>query len=296
MTQTLSGQPVAAPAAGAEPDELDRLAGQVDAAVAAVGGLGEAERAKALELKAAVEAFHKAALTTLVRRLRADPRGKELLFELVDDPLVHAMFAMHGIVRADLATRVARVIEHVRPYMRSHGGDVELVEVRDRVAYVRLHGACNGCSMSAVTLREGVDEALRANVPEIAGVEVLPSDPGPARIMPESIGVRSQAAGWVAGPPLEQVPPGSMCRLDTEQASVLIINHQDQLSAYRNACAHQGLPLDGGLLDPQAGTLTCPWHGFCFDTTSGECLTAPQAQLESFPLRVEAGRIWVLPK
>ena len=57
-----------------------------------------------------------------------------------------------------------------------------LPEVRDAIVYVRLHGSCNGCSMAAVTLREGVEEALRANVPEIAGVEVVPSEPGPALV------------------------------------------------------------------------------------------------------------------
>jgi len=286
MTQTQ-------PAPAETLDELDRLASRVDRAAAVAEQLDAPAAAAARELKEAIEAFHKSALTTIVRRLKDDPRGKELLFELVDDPLVRAMLAMHGIVRADITTRVRRVIDMVRPYMRSHGGDVELVEVRDAVVYVRLHGSCNGCSMAAVTLREGVEEALRANVPEIRGVETVPTEPGPALIMLESIGVADRAAGWAEGPAAADVPPGSMRRMDTPEASVLLVNRDGLLSAYRNACAHQGLPLDGGLFDAESGTLTCPWHGFCYDTASGECLTAPQAQLEPFPLRVEGGRIWV---
>lgn len=86
-----------------------------------------------------------------------------------------------------------------------------------------------------------------------------------------------------------------MISFTTGQTSVLIVNLENRLSAYRNACAHQGRPLDSGVLDPANGTLTCPWHGFCFDVTSGECLTAPQAQLEPFPLRVVDGMIWVRP-
>jgi len=113
--------------------------------------------------------------------------------------------------------------------------------------------------------------------------------------MPEAIGVRDRMAGWVAGPPAASLPDGSAARLDTELASVLLLNLGGHLSAYRNACAHQGLPLDGGLLDPDTGTITCPWHGFCYDGATGECLTAPQAQLERFPLRVEDGLIWVRP-
>ncbi|MFQ3660875.1 MAG: NifU family protein [Chloroflexaceae bacterium] len=274
---------------------LESLAEEVDRAMAEVRALDEGTRGKAIALQRAVEAFHRAGLTTIIQRLKADPRGKELLFELVDDPLVYALFAMHGLVRLDLATRVTQVLEMVRPYMQSHGGDVELVEVRDETVFVRLHGACNGCSMSAITLREGVEEALLSQIPELRRVEVLPNQPGPGLILPEAIGVRGASAetGWTRGPRVEEVPPGTMVTLRAGAVEALIVNLNHRLSAFRNACAHQGRPLDGGLLDPDAGTLTCPWHGFCFDAGSGECLTAPQAQLERFPLRVEEGVIWV---
>ncbi|MCU0495692.1 MAG: NifU family protein [Chloroflexaceae bacterium] len=276
-------------------DELDTLARRVDAALEAARKLDVPARQVALELKEALEAIHKAGLTHIVRHLKADPRGKELLFELVDAPLVYALFAMHGIVKADLATRVLRVIDAVRPYMQSHGGDVELVEVQGSTAFVRLHGACNGCSMSAVTLREGVEEALKHNVPEITAVEVVPNEPGPALIGLDSIGINDKSAGWLRGPALADVPPGSLRRIKQDDVDVLLINLDNRLSAYRNECAHQGRPLHDGLFDPESGTITCPAHGFCFDAASGECFTAPQAQLESFPLRVEDGYIWVRP-
>jgi nitrite reductase/ring-hydroxylating ferredoxin subunit len=47
------------------------------------------------------------------------------------------------------------------------------------------------------------------------------------------------------------------------------------------------------MLDLTNGTLTCPWHGFCFDATSGECLSAPGVQLEQLPLRIDDGDVWV---
>jgi Fe-S cluster biogenesis protein NfuA len=190
--------------------ELETLAQQVDAAWSEVQKLADGDRSKATDLRQAIEAFHKAGLTRIVRRLKEDPQGKALLFELVDDPLVYALFSMHGIVRADLTTRVSRVVDMVRPYMRSHGGDVELAEVRGTTAFVRLSGACNGCSMSAVTLRNTVEEALREHVPEITAVEVVPNEPGPALIMPDAIGVAGGRVGWVQGLPLADVPPGTM--------------------------------------------------------------------------------------
>lgn len=276
-------------------DEFDALAERVDQAVNEVRTLDEAGQAKALALKSAIEAFHKMGLTKIVQRLKADPRGKELLFELVDEPSVYALFAMHGLVRADLPTRVSRVIDMVRPYMQSHGGDVELVNVNGETVWVKLHGACNGCSMSAVTLRNGVEEALREHVPEIKQIEVMPNDPGPAIIPLEAIGVAPKEAGWLKGPRVEDISESRPYRLDTAETSLIIVRLGQQLAAYRNQCAHQALPLDGGMLDAEAGTLTCPWHGFSYDVRTGECFTAPQAQLEAFPLRVEEGYVWVRP-
>lgn len=277
-------------------DELEQAAARVDAAVAAVAKLEPAAQTAAAELKQAIEAFHKLALTTIVRRLKQDPRGKELLLELVEDPVVYALLVMHGIVRADPLTRARRVLDGARPYMQSHGGDAELVDVRDGVAYVRLHGSCNGCSLSAFTLRKHVEEALLREVPEITRLEVVNDQATPAILRAEAQEAPAIEKGWLRGPAVAEVPPGQMVSVATERGSVLIVNLANRLSAYRNACAHQGRPLDGGMLDSDAGTLTCPWHGFCFDVQSGECLTAPQAQLEPFPLRVVDGIIWVRPQ
>lgn len=275
---------------------LETLAERVDKAIQEVEKLSDAEKSKALDLKQAIEDFHKAGLTKIVQRLKNDPRGKELLFELVDVPEVYALLLMHGIVRPSLSMRVQQVIDSVRPYMQSHGGDVELVEVREQTVYLRLHGACNGCSMSAVTLREGVEEALRENVPEVQQIEVLPNEPGPAMIALDAIPVvPGLQTGWIAGPKVEAVQNGQPYRLDTPEASIVILRLNDKLVAFRNECAHQALPIDGGIVDMQNGTLTCPWHGFCYDALSGECLSSPQAQLESFPLRVQDGVIWIRP-
>jgi nitrite reductase/ring-hydroxylating ferredoxin subunit/Fe-S cluster biogenesis protein NfuA len=289
--------PAPAPAATSEAD-LNRLAGAIDRALEGVAKLDDDDRLAANRLKDAVEDLQKHVLTTIVRRLKSDPRGKELLFELVDDPAVRMAFAMHGIIKADVTTRAARAIEEIRPYAHSHGGDVELVEVRDRVAYVRLHGTCNGCSMSSVTLQKGVREALAERVPEIEGIEVVEDQEasGPTLIPLESVDLLDEK-GWVEGPAAEAVEAGRMYHLEGEADGaaydVILVRLDDGLHAYRNACAHQGRPLDRGHLD--GDTVVCPWHGFRFDLTSGECMTVPHAQLEPFPLRVEEGVVWVRP-
>lgn len=67
--------------------------------------------------------------------------------------------------------RVEKAIEKVRPFLQRDGGDVELVDIVDGVVKVRLKGACGGCPMSQMTLREGIGRALKKDVPEIVRVE-----------------------------------------------------------------------------------------------------------------------------
>ncbi|HEV2637781.1 MAG TPA: NifU family protein [Actinocrinis sp.] len=297
----------------AEPEpSFERLAMRVDDAVKALAALDGPARAVAEELKAAVEAVHRAGLVTIVRRLRSEEATRPALYELVDDPTVHLLLSLHGIVRPDPVTLATRVLTQVRPQLQSHGGDVALVRIEGPVAYVRLEGACNGCSMSSVTLRHLVEEALVGGVPGITTVEVLPGEPSPALIPLSALRIGPGAAdpdglaadGWVKAAAVGELAEGKISTLSLGAApgtrsrsalaaGVIVVNIGNRLTAYGNACAHEGMPLDNALLDATNGTLTCPWHGFCYDALSGECLSAPGAHLEQLPLRVEAGDVWI---
>ena len=298
--------------AGVDESELDRLAGSLDEAMARLPELDPVARQTTTGVLDSLNGLHKAGLTTIVRRLKEDPRGKELLFELVDDPGVRMLLMMHGIIRPDPMTVARQVLDRVRPGLQSHGGDVELVSVAGGIAQVRLQGACNGCSMAAVTMREGVEAALVAGVPGVTAVEVLAADPTATLIPLSSIGVGPPAgddspsaddaglveAGWVRALAAERVPVGTLQAVtldpgDGRGVEAIVVNAAGQLAAYVNECAHQGLPLDNAMVDAVQGTLTCPWHGFCYDSTTGECMTMPGAQLEQLPLRLEAGFVWV---
>jgi Fe-S cluster biogenesis protein NfuA/nitrite reductase/ring-hydroxylating ferredoxin subunit len=280
---------------------FEELARRVDNAVTALQGLEPSARAVAEELKAAIEAIHRAGLVTIVRRMRADDAARSVLFDLVDDPVVHLLLALHEIVRPDPMTQATKALNAVRPQLQGHGGDVTLVRIEDQTAFVRLQGACNGCSMSSVTLRNLVEKALVEGVPAITGVEVLANEPEPTLISADSLfAVRHPAEeGWAPAAAADDVPDNDFIAVDLaapgsgQQVSVLLVNLNRQLTAYVNECAHEALPLDNAVLDTDNGTLTCPWHGFCYDAASGECLTAPAAQLEQLPLRVDNGRIWV---
>ena len=280
---------------------FEELAKRVDDATSALQGLDPDARKVAEEIKAAIEAIHRAGLVTIVRRMRADDAARSVLFNLVDDPVVGLLLSLHEIVRPDPMIQAGKVLQAVRPQLHSHGGDVTLVRIDEGTAFVRLSGACNGCSMSSVTLRNLVEKALVEEVPSITGVDVLPNEPEPSFIPVQSLfaGRQTPDEGWGPVGRASDVHDGDFVTVQVAEAMtgrqvpVLVVNLNQQLTAYVNECAHEALPLDNAVLDVENGTLTCPWHGFCYDAGSGECLTAPGAQLEQLPLRVDDGQIWV---
>ena len=77
-------------------------------------------------------------------------------------------------VSEDLAERIGRVIEAIRPAIQADGGDIEFVEAKsDGAVYIRFHGACVGCPSSDMTLNLGIERNLRQHVPEVRRVVVV---------------------------------------------------------------------------------------------------------------------------
>lgn len=277
----------------AQEADFEALAAKVDMAIAAVQGLDPDAKTKGNALKTAIEEFHKIGLTKIVHGLKADPRGLELLMEFAAEPSVYALFSMHGLVRADLRTRVSRVLDMIRPHIQTQGSDVELHSVEGNVVFLKMP-ASKGCSTTANAVRTSIEEAIRAQVPEIKTIEVVPNEPA-AEVLVQIISPPGADAGWVKGPATSELHNAKPFRWDIGETSVLLLRFDGRLQAFRNACAHQGLPLDGGVVDEDAGTLACPWHGFRYDCQTGECLTAPAAQLETFPVQIKDGHAWVKP-
>ena len=68
--------------------------------------------------------------------------------------------------------KVSQALEKIRPSLQADGGDVELVDVtKDGVVQVRLKGACAGCPMSTMTLKNGIERLLKQEIPEVKSVE-----------------------------------------------------------------------------------------------------------------------------
>lgn len=274
----------------------EQLANRVDAALKAVQDLPEESRSVALKLKDAMDELNKAGLTTLVRAIRSDPDAREVLTAALTDPALYSYLALNGIVRKTLAHRVAEALELVRPYITSHGGDVELVDVQGDVALVKMSGACQGCGMSAQTLKSGIEDAVLSRVPEISRVEeVKPqAESAMSNLMSLVMGeddLLSQL-GWVAGPLDSEVQDDEIKAI--AEAKAIVLRSGGELRAYVNVCPHQGMPLDSGIC--VGGSISCAWHGLTFDALTGEGRSSEKVTLTPLPVRVEAGRVWVRPE
>jgi len=80
--------------------------------------------------------------------------------------------------KVDLEAKVNKVLLELRPFFEADGGDVEFVEITDEgILKVQLMGACSDCSMSMMTLKSGVEEAVKKIAPEIVSVEAIQLSP-----------------------------------------------------------------------------------------------------------------------
>jgi Fe-S cluster biogenesis protein NfuA len=80
---------------------------------------------------------------------------------------------MEVLDKIELTAKIEEAIHQLRPFLEADGGDIELVDVVDNVAQVKLLGACKSCNMSAMTLKAGVEEAVKKVAPQITGVVAI---------------------------------------------------------------------------------------------------------------------------
>jgi Fe-S cluster biogenesis protein NfuA len=129
-----------------------------------------------------------------------DPDGA-IAAAAADDPVVSAVLLLHGLHPVPVSERVRGAIESVRPYLDSHGGDVELLGIDEGVVRLRLHGACRGCPSSAATLRGAIEAAVFEAAPDVERVE---AQDAPA---PDPGGGLLQITNLVAPPPAPAPAP-----------------------------------------------------------------------------------------
>lgn len=139
-----------------------------------------------LELLDYVEAWHREGLTRLAMAMPPDA-----LESARSDPLVaHLLDTYLAEEDVDPAALVEEALDDIRPYLHSHGGEMDLIDITDGVVTLRLMGSCDGCPSSMITLTQGVEQLLRERWPEFERIEVdseEPADSGPKLLQIESL-------------------------------------------------------------------------------------------------------------
>jgi Fe-S cluster biogenesis protein NfuA/nitrite reductase/ring-hydroxylating ferredoxin subunit len=129
-------------------------------------------RMVAEDLVAAVIDMYGEGLARIVQVVDDDENAAELKRRLVDDGVVASLMLIHDLYPVPIEDRVTEALDNVRPYMESHGGNVELISLEDGVARIRLEGSCDGCPASSSTLELAIKTALDETAPDLLGIEV----------------------------------------------------------------------------------------------------------------------------
>jgi Fe-S cluster biogenesis protein NfuA/nitrite reductase/ring-hydroxylating ferredoxin subunit len=285
--------------------DADRLVERVQALSERVDALDD-DRARALaqELVGAVMEMYGDGLARIVRVLDgAGDAGTAIRDELAEDGSVASLLLIHDLYPVDLQTRVGEALDTVRPYMESHGGNVELLSLDDGVARLRLQGSCSGCAASQATLELAIKQALDEHAPDLAGLEVEgvaePRTGGAELPMvhvggPELPVVNRNGGGngggssWVALDGANGLEAGRLRPLDAQGVALVVANVEGSLLAYRNACAGCGAALDNGELDGRM--LRCRECGVEFDLPrAGRAAGNEPLQLAPIPLLDDGG-------
>ena len=103
---------------------------------------------------------------------QTEASGLALIDTFASDDLLGSLFLLHGLHPIDIETRVMQALDEVRPYLKSHGGNVEFVKVEDGIAHLRLQGSCDGCPGSTITLKLALEEAIYKAAPDLDGLQV----------------------------------------------------------------------------------------------------------------------------
>lgn len=266
-----------------------------DAAVAELATLVETlerERdARGLLLLDLIDAVHRPALARIA--------AGEL-----DHPLSRTLLAMYDLADVDDEILVEEALDSVRPYIESHGGHVELLDVDGGDVHLRLGGACDGCAGSTMTLTRGIEQALREQVPGFERIVAHPAarehEPElPQMSAPQLLQIQSAAVASLPRPvfahvgDVADVPPGALKAVDADGVAVLLANVEGEIYALRDGCPIDGRSIAGGRL---AGPIiVCPWHNCAYDARSGKRADDEPgaAGLAVVPLAVQDGALQV---
>jgi Fe-S cluster biogenesis protein NfuA/nitrite reductase/ring-hydroxylating ferredoxin subunit len=266
---------------------MEERAQRVEALLEQVEALPDADaRDLALELVQGLLDLYGEALARLTAAVE-DPAA------LTQDELVSHLLLLHGIHPVPLEVRVRGALDEVRPYLESHGGDVELVSVADGVVTLRMQGSCSGCPSSTMTLKLAIEDAIHKAAPDVVSIEAEGATaPAPSARLIELAPLRDASGNgapegeWVTVGQLRELDAGGKLRKQVAGTPVLFLSLLESVYAYEPDCPACGRSLEDAEL--RAAELRCAGCGNRYDAIrAGRCLDDREISLVPLPLLVD---------
>jgi Fe-S cluster biogenesis protein NfuA len=179
--------------------QLETLIGQVEAYE------DEDVRRPALDAIQALLQLHSDGLERMLLSIaKAGPIGEALIADMAGDEIVGGLLLLHDLHPIGLEARIRQALDNLRPYLASHGADVDLTSINeDGEVALRLHGGRQGVGSSAVMLRYAIEQALLEAAPDITSIHVEGvTQPAPVASVPLSQIKGNHPAPSVPIPPL----------------------------------------------------------------------------------------------
>lgn len=255
-------------------------------------------RSSAVALMQALMEFHGDGLDRMMEIIAATGAEGSFVFDkFAGDEIVSSLLLLYGLHPLSLEDRVSQALEKVRPYLDSHGGNVELLGINDGVVKLRLEGSCKSCPSSSVTLKLAIEEAIYVAAPDVVSIEAEGTSPQPAQTGFVQIGKSSNGNGhaakngnsWEDVADLASFADSSVLLKEVRGRSILFCRLGESLYAYGDNCPGCSQPLEGAYL--QTTSLVCFKCGARYDVMrAGRGLDRPELHLDPLPLLFEQGR------
>ena len=252
-------------------------------------------RATARELVQLLMEAHGAGLERIMEILWQSENGETLTDQIGRDVMIGPLLLLYGLHPVDLKTRVLNALDKVRPYLQSHGGNVDLIDISiTGDVRLRLQGSCNGCPSSAMTLKLAIEEAIDEYAPDVNSLSVegvVESKLSSGFVPIQKLKMENEPqGGWKEVSGLDAITQGMVKTLEVSGQPVLFCRIEESYYAYSTTCPDCTSTLRGAILaEPSA--LTCPACGQKYDVLrAGRGLDKPALHLEPFPLLMEHGR------
>jgi Fe-S cluster biogenesis protein NfuA/nitrite reductase/ring-hydroxylating ferredoxin subunit len=279
---------------------------QIEGLIRKIENLPDPEaRTTALALVQALMEFHGTGIERLMEIVAESGEAHAIFDNFAADNLVGSLLLLYGQHPLPLETRVTQALDKVRPYLDSHGGNVELLGVTDGVVRLRMQGSCKSCPSSAMTLKLAIEEAIYAVAPDVVaidaqGVTEQPSGTGFVQIgksngsaaTPTNGDGSGKASGWAEVSNLTSLAQSAIQMKEVAGRSILFCRLGESFYAYGNSCPGCRQPLKGAQLE--LTNLICPHCKQQYDVIrAGRGLDQPNLHLEPFPLLFEQGMVKV---